>query len=174
MRKKKATHSKDIFTAKDSTSPSGLHKIWRGWSEFSTELNFKARIFFEEPHKFGISSFLLLQAICNGNKEQWKRGHRRLLKEFNIGYNYEHQWLPTCFKFSTRGRHLMSCPKCSCCLLQSTFGPGLLGSTVWHLPVADLSSRSCLQRWTPSVHLELFSIDILVGLEKEWKKERCW
>jgi len=109
-----------------------------------------------------------------------ERGYRRLLKEFNIGYSYEHQWLPTCFKFPTCGRHLMSCPKCSCscCPLQPTCGPRLLGSTVWHLPVAhgdhaDLSSRCCLQKWTPSEHLEPLRTDLLMELE-EWKKERCF
>lgn len=152
------------------------HLAWTKTGEddqFSIELNFKARIFFEEPYEFGISSFLLLQVICNGNKEQWKRGYRLLLNEFNIGYSYEHQWLPTCFKFPTHGRHLKSCPKRSRCPLQPICSPGLLGRRVWHLPVADLSS-SCLQRWTPSVHLELLSTDLLMGLEEEWKKERFW
>lgn len=72
---------------KDSTSPFGPHKHWGGKSGFATELYFKERICFEEPHNFGIPSFLLLQVICSGNEEQWKRGYRHLLKEFNIRYS---------------------------------------------------------------------------------------
>ena len=63
-------YPKDGFTLKDGTSPSGLHERWEGGSHFSAELHFKERIYFEEPHKFGIPSFLLLQVICSRNKEQ--------------------------------------------------------------------------------------------------------
>jgi len=63
-------YPKNDFALKDSTSPSGLHECWGVASGFSTVLHFKERIFFENLHKFGIPSFLLLQVICSGNKEQ--------------------------------------------------------------------------------------------------------
>lgn len=80
-------YPRDDFTLKDSTSPSGLQEGWRGGSDFSTERRYNERIYFEEPHKFGIPSFLLLQVICSGNKEQWKRGYSHFLKEFAIIYS---------------------------------------------------------------------------------------
>lgn len=129
-RKAEQPYPRDDFTLKESTCPSGLQERWRGGSDFSTELRYKERIYFEEPNLASLHFY-----CCKLFAAETKNNEREDIVSFlrNLLLFIAKEWTPTCFTFPVSKHHLMPYVKCPCCPLQPTCDSGLLGS-LWYFP----------------------------------------